>query len=387
MTKSEKIDKIVEGLEQSTDFEIMKEMKAVLNKVFGEDNNQILKPNYFSARRVSGDDNLLANFLHMAGVSTPEELEEWMKRYMAHGLYYQILIKFPEVTITNGEEKHIMKDLYVRAFVRPNGTVRSGIDGIRTKLSIAEVRSSYAHSHLPYCNPRDIVFQPFCTGIGPINQVMMLLNSKFSYANFMMFCLNLKTFVAWESKEGRPHMYIENITKANNDAHFYLHESFAKDTAGYLINLMGELPAEDVLTFLNYDVLPTRIDVKANDIFENWAANHIRGWDIDRMFPGHGFEKDCLFNTKDNNGNYYPIPRRDVPEDLYNTDKVLLQFKGEDIKLQVELPQINEAEIIKDEEKVPHHAITKYVGEKLSRALSKTAFGIARIRLGSAGVD
>jgi hypothetical protein len=386
MTKSEKIDKIVEGLEQSTDFEIMKEMKAILNKVFGEANNQILKPNYFSARRVSGEDGLLANFLHMAGDSTPEELENWMKSYMAHSLYYQILIKFPEVTITNGEDKHVMKDLYVRSFVRPNGTMRSGICGIRSKLNIAEIRSQYAHSHLPYCNARDVQFQPFCTGIGPINQVMMLLNSKFTYVNFMMFCLHLKTFVAWESKEGKPHMYIENIYKANDQAHYYLYPSYATEVGDLIVRLMKNVPPEHVLGLFDYDVLPTRIEVKTNDAFEKWACELIRSWDIDSMFPGYGWEKDNLLNTKDNNGRYYPIPRRDLPPDQYDSNKVLLQFKGEDIKLEVEFPPIIDAEIIKDEEKVPHHSIIQQISKKLTSSFSKTAFNNARIKLGCAGV-
>lgn len=385
MTKAEKIEEIVKNLEGETDFEIMKEMKAILNKTFGEANNQILKPNYFSAKRIAYEDGNLSGFLAAARDQTPDELTGYMKMCMNHSLYYQILIKFPEVEITNGTDKHIMNDLYVRIFVRPNGTMRTGIDGIRGKLSIAEVRSQYAHSHLPYNNPRDSIFQPFCTGIGPINQVMMLLNSKYSTVNFKMFLFHLKVYVAWESKEGRPHMYMENIGKGNSDDYYQLYDHAASDVANYIVRIMKDVPTDELLSFLDYNVSSTKISIKPNDKYEKWAASIILGWNIQAMWPGYGLDTNCLLNTKDVAGRYYPIPRRGLREDLYDTEKVLLQFKGEDIKLQVEKPAITDAENIKDEEKVPHHLLTKYVGEKLSSSLSKAAFSNARIRIGCAG--
>ena len=385
MTKAEKIEKIVEGLEARTDFDILKEMKGVLNSVFGEANTQIVKPNLETMKDIARGDGNLTYLLQAARDLDPEPLENWLKGYNPDTLCYQILIKFPEVKITNGEDDHIIRDLYVRAFVRPNGTMIPHLDGIRGKLSIAEVRSGYAHSHLPYINAADLYFNQFCTGIGPINQVLMLLNNKFSLINFKMFMFHLKVFVAWESKEGRPHMYLENISKANQQTQYYLHDSHAANVGDVILRRFRTLDKEFALGMLTYDVLPTRIEVKINDEFEKWASDEIRGWDLNHVFPGYGFEMDSLLNTKDNNGRYYPIPRRGLPPDQYDSNRVLFHFKGEEIKLQVELEPINDQETIKDEEKVPHQSITKYVSKKLSSNLSKSAFGNARIRLCSAG--
>lgn len=385
MTKEEKINKIVEGLEESTDFAIMKEMKEILNKTFGEENNQILKPNYFSVRRIAYEDGNLNGFLATAKEFEVEELTRHIKLHMGHSLYYQILIKFPEIEITNGVHKHTIKDLYVRAFIRPNGTIRTGIDGIRGKLNIEEVRSQYLHSHLPYSNPRDLIFQPFCTGIGPINQVMMILNNKYTTTNFKMFLFHLKVYVAWESLEGRPHMYIENIGKGNSNDVYYLGEGAASDVADRLVRTMKDIPTENLIELLDYDVLPTKITVNINDKFEKWASETIRGWDLERMMPGYSLETNCLLNTKDNSGRYYPIPRSGARTDLYDPEKVILQFKGQDIKLKVEEYQDPNIKTIKDEEKVPHRLITKYLCQKLSSTLSQKAFGNARIRLGRAG--
>lgn len=386
MTKAEKIDKIVEGLEEKTDFEIMKQMKEILNKVMGESNNQILKPNYHTIKRIAYEEGNLSGFLAMAKDCEIKELEDYIRVYLSEGLFYQILIKFPEVKITNGSDEHLIKDLYVRVLLRPNGTLVPHLSGIRGKLSIHEVRSGYAHSHLPYINPRDFTFDQFCTGIGPINQVLMLLSNKFTEINFKMFLFHLKVFVAWESKEGRPHMYMENISKTNHRQEYHLNTGIAENVGKVLLGEVKKLSPEAALPLLDYDILPTKVTVKINDAFEKWAAGVIRSWDLNTLFRGYGLEMDCLMNTKDNMGRYYTIPRRDVPPDLYDSEKVLFQFKGEDIKLQVELPQIIDAETIKDEEKIPHQLITKYVSEKLSSGLSKSAFGNARIRLCSAGV-
>lgn len=384
----EKIEEIVSNLESTTDFSIMREMKEILNKVFGEENNQILKPSLFTMERLAEEEGVHPNFVAAINKEgTTNYLERWLKSHLQDALSYQIIIKFPEVEITNGKEKHIMKDLYVRVLIKPDGTIRSGLSGTRGKLSIHEIRSQYAHSHLPYCYPRDMSFQPFCTGIGPINQVMMVLSTKFSVVNFKMFCFHLKVYVAWESKEGKPHMYIENISKVNKHTEYYLSESHARDAGYFLLKDLREVDHEMILSMLDYDVLPTKIEVKVNSEFEKWASAKMNNWNLDEAFPGSRIEKNCLFNTKDSSGKYHPIPRTYCCDDLYNKDKVILQFKGENIKLQADMPQIVDTEIIKDEEKVPNPVITKYISEKLSRSLSKTAFSNARIRAGSAGTS
>lgn len=385
MTKTEKINEIVEGLEKDTDFGIMREIKEILNKTFGEENNQIIKPNYFTIKKLAQEQGILSHFMETARSANTEGLQSWLTRYFPNTLCYQVVIKFPELEITNGVDKHIIKDLYVRFFLRPDGSMKSGIDGVRGKLSIAEVRSTYAHSHLPYCNPRDMMFQSFCTGVGPINQVMMLLSTKFSVINFKMFCFHLKVYVVWESKEGKPHMYIENIHKQNSHTEFQLGAGTAVDAALQLLEDLRACDAETILSFLNYDVLPTRIEVSANDNFEKWACEKIMNWDLNSIWAGYNIERECFLNTKDNSGKYYSIPRNTVPEELFDSDKVLLQFKGEDIKLQVELSKTVDEQTIKNEEKVPNPNITRYIGEKLSSQLSKTAFSNARVRNCSAG--
>lgn len=384
MTPSEKIEEIVKGIEEETNFEVLKEMKSILNKVFGEENNQILKPEMFSIKKMAEEEGVLDAFMEMCNNEDVNKIRSYIKTWISYAMLYQIIIKFPKIEITNGKNKHTIEDLYVRCFVRSNGTLVPELYGIRAKLTIPELKSGYSHSHLPPSNPFYPMFELFCTGIGPINKVMMVLSTKFTDVNFKMFLFQLKVFVSWESKEGRPHMYLEDIGKANNDSYYFLYNDYAERAADKLIRSMRGLSIEKALSYLYYDVTPTKIIITPNPEYEKWAYEVIKNWDVPNLFTSN-LTVNNLLNTKDTAGNYYNIPKDECNEDLYKKDAILLMFKGEPIKLHVEFPK--ELQNKKHEEKVPHPLITGYVSEKLSKLLTKEAFSNARIRVGSAGSD
>lgn len=141
-----------------------------------------------------------------------------------------ITIYYPNITISNKDNKqHNIKDLFVSLKFELNKKDKKnkkvniiGIFGRRATLTYEEVCSNYAHSHL---NPsvehyfetnnknffRNTITR-FCTGSGEINILLADYNcNDFNEDRFNLILVQLMTLVSWESIEGTPYRYINNI--------------------------------------------------------------------------------------------------------------------------------------------------------------------------------
>ena len=145
-----------------------------------------------------------------------------------------IYILFPIVNITNrNNKKHTIKDLLVEIILHShiNQDIRiDSLKGGRLTLSYAEYQSDYFHSHLsttkgaissgmtlPYMDS-------FCTGSGEINIYHSNINGDgFNEERFMRYAMQILSLVSYESIEGTPYRYMNNIrTHSRSGSYFHL---------------------------------------------------------------------------------------------------------------------------------------------------------------------
>lgn len=128
----------------------------------------------------------------------------------------EIILRFPEITITNSHQNtHIIKDLFVKFSITFSGNYYSvqEIKGTRSTLSYSEYTSNYRHSHLS-SSVRALEWSSFCTGEGPINNIKAMLGGlidSFDINLFEHYLIHIKEYVEWESLEGGTYIRMEEI--------------------------------------------------------------------------------------------------------------------------------------------------------------------------------
>lgn len=146
----------------------------------------------------------------------PENVFE-MSKIWTNDVISFILIYFPEFTITNEfGENHIIRDLYIRLSLRPDGTPYSYIDGQRSTFTEAEVNCGYIHSHLRRSCFYE--YQHFCLGTAPIKDTLLSLNDIYSEDLWLLFCGELEEYLKTESLSGVPYIGMSEIFNWKNIA-------------------------------------------------------------------------------------------------------------------------------------------------------------------------
>jgi hypothetical protein len=137
--------------------------------------------------------------------------------------YITYLIRFPEIRIKNSrEQEHIIKNFYVCLTFDLHFRLIGKIRGFKTTYSAVEILNSYVHSHLTVRRPKGIVenYQcrtEFCLGIGqPIELSIVKLNNLYDEEILTSLCVQLESYLSWESLEGNPYVKIEGLVKRNN---------------------------------------------------------------------------------------------------------------------------------------------------------------------------
>lgn len=185
-------------------------MKKLLVIVFGEAFHQISEQEVYEER-----DNMIPLHRYM----------EVLKGRTSK-VHYITTIHFPEIEITNTENaRQMIKDLYVRFYLNGNvklteiiehGCTNGYLSGLRTTYTHREYQADYAHSHLPG-RTNTPHFKKFCTGSGPIKQIIIKLAANYGSVDYQMFLHTIKNYVKHESLDGVPHRWIRNIgTEATN---------------------------------------------------------------------------------------------------------------------------------------------------------------------------
>lgn len=174
-------------------------------------------------------------------------------------LNFLILIKFPEIVITNTRrQKHTIRDLFVRIkfesrisildhpyYVRHDREkrykedlgdnitqtldmgdnyepinyrlkgyrIKHNMDGMRGIVTPAEYQSCYAHSHLGSRSGNVFTeWGGYCLGSGEINETFTMLSVEFNMGLFELLLHQITVYVRWESIEGAPFIRMDTIT-------------------------------------------------------------------------------------------------------------------------------------------------------------------------------
>lgn len=124
-----------------------------------------------------------------------------------------ILVHFPHVRVTNEHDRFVdINHLWAKVKVMYNGTLNGGFTLNRSEYTLLHFRSHYMHSHISDIPTYDFTqFQNPCTGSGPINGTISVLNRDYDEDMWNMFCLELSKYVTVESVAGRPYHYLERL--------------------------------------------------------------------------------------------------------------------------------------------------------------------------------
>jgi hypothetical protein len=133
-----------------------------------------------------------------------------------------LYLHYPHTTIWNQhDDYHDIEDMFVKfniVYFNENKSIGfTGMEAFRTTFTMAEICSSYVHSHLNKCHFMDgaspFTRQNFCTGESDIETMlgnMVLEPISLDYLQVLKF--NLDGFLSWESIDGVPHIHLENIS-------------------------------------------------------------------------------------------------------------------------------------------------------------------------------
>ena len=246
------------------------------------------------------------NILTILGGVTWEEFDDFLYKFQ-----YQIVVHFPEVTITNENNKSItIQDLYAKVCINSLGKFIVGPLFNRATYPYIQMVRGYMHSHI-----NGIVtgerFTSSCLGSGPITRTINSLRMEYEDGLWELYCIELEKYVHVESLQGGPYHRLENVTGSNTapvNSEIKMYTSFSlnddDDLRDFLINFtsilidsrelkwitkytlgysLGMSLSEFILVaskiFINYyntELLKNHIDLTQNYLFDtNILSNYI----------------------------------------------------------------------------------------------------------------
>lgn len=149
-------------------------------------------------------------------ISTILERVTWDRFYdFLSQFQYQIVVHFPEVTITNENNKSIViQDLYAKVCINGLGNLCSGPLFNRATYPYVQLVRGYMHSHINGIVTDDH-FTSSCLGSGPINRTINSLRLECEEGLWKLYCIELEKYVHVESLQGGPYHRLENVTGNN----------------------------------------------------------------------------------------------------------------------------------------------------------------------------
>lgn len=326
----------------------LKEIKGLLDTIFGAECNQITELNINEA----GDARIpVINYMQTL-VSRKDR---------AH---FQMTIHYPEFVITNGKLKHTIKDLYVRFQLKADlKFMPATFSGMRTTFTNQEMLATYTHSHLSgICTE----FSTFCTGTGPIKMLMLTLASGYNSNTFKMFLHSLNNYVRWESLTGTPYRYIKNI---GNNAPIHTIE-FDREEKTTLINTCFNFVIQNH-KLLKYNLTETKVGIELTDEFElkfaEYLTQHQNNEILRELF---GFRDINNITPFKSSTGVYTTVQPNTPHNR-NTTTPILEFKG----IQKYLNITNDSAATSTSKRYPHPGISGPIIEQFSELITKKAFG------------
>jgi len=270
---------------------------------------------------------------------------------------YDVIILFPEVTLTNGVRgvSYKIKDLYVKLEYDEDFVLKKSMQGRRGILSVTDYSCGYRHSHLPSSG---MGWTNFCLGASELSAITTDLSSPreiqgdFSIIQFELHMYQIDAYVKWESLGGGPHFRIRTIRIPGETRHIL--ESRKSSIYTEILRKIDNFPVKFdntnkrfVIDFLELeDFLTKRIvdfGLIDNVMCKKAGDSYIYSTSYDLNFL-----RDKIIKAN-----------RKLEEDA-----VQYTFKGEKKRVVVEELDVTE-DMEKNLEDVMHPDITRYVLRKL----------------------
>lgn len=343
------------------DMEIFSHIKKMLNSIFGEENNQILRG--VPEEQKEG----LRTRIRIMGTAVFKDKTDdkiWDDLVGLGYMEFSIIIRFPTVTITNdARESHEIKDLLVRVPLSGKGFV-GGMEGTRGSITPEEFTAQYRHSHLPRSN--NSTWQGFCLGSGPLAYMIPIMRHKYKPEQFQMFLLAIREYVKWESISGQPFVRMNTIKNRTGTVNADILT---------IADILREQYIKAVFQFLKgipFDFLMANVDLKLDggkytatisDVLESMITLHFGEADVIR-YKVNLSSYLCYKNT---DGKYVSGVLADVTLPPQPTPTVI--FKGEKIFLKI----INKEENVAQTTKFLHPVFKRELEIRLSNHFNISA--------------
>jgi len=271
----------------------------------------------------------------------------------------QILVWWPEVTITNEHNKSVkIQDLYAKIPINIEGKIpleMSGVTMTRTTYNALQFSSGYMHSHLMGFSPeRESSYARFsepCLGRGPIRNTIIDLKATNEEALWMLFCQELAQYVTVESLTGGPYRKLEFI---GFDRRGKVPCEYQTRTPKEILEILGRGRPEEISrvkeilsNFMEYyaSLSPLPVSyiqgkyictwsfydylVNVSNAFIDWINQHGNMDDVDILT-----RTSCIKTVECGEGGFYEtggiIGRQGIVEGVE-----ILKFKGESKRLHV----------------------------------------------------
>ena len=228
-------------------------------------------------------------------------------------IYFNFIIYFPEITISNGRIKHTIKDLYVelKSFWKNKSYETTGfyLNGIRGSITLEEYERGYFHSHLPGVRKR---FEAFCLGSGPLSNLYYDFDINNSTEDWQYIFTLVNDYVRWESISGRPYNRIDNIGMSS------------------VLNPIPDHVISQIIKTFNFTNLSCKIDDSGIVVTPTEELEK----DIVNKLLGTSYEQYLCY--RNNNGEYLTKNQCNKTSQISNlVDAELFTFKGETIKFKI----------------------------------------------------
>lgn len=284
----------------------------------------------------------------VVNVLTNTTVKERIGNAKFNGIF--ILVHFPHVRITNEYNRFVdINHLWAKVKVMYNGTLNGGFTLNRSEYTMLHISSGYMHSHVSNIPVSDFTsFQSPCTGSGPINGTISVLNRDYDEDMWNMFCLELSKYVTVESIAGSPYKYLEKL--GTNDMELGINRFITYLSPFYYENtLSSDKLKEFVRHFINsrklkfnyvngsYSIGMSFIEyiVLISNEFIKWYNDQFNKEELTAKFAElkrKGILKECII---DNGKIYYNRGRNNVNNYARYIGKKVCVFKGREITVDI----------------------------------------------------
>ena len=284
----------------------------------------------------------------VVNVLTNTTVKERIGNAKFNGIF--ILVHFPHVRVTNEHDRFVdINHLWAKVKVMYNGTLNGGFTLNRSEYTLLHIRCHYMHSHISSIPTGDFTqFQNPCTGRGPINGTISVLNRDYDEDMWNMFCLELSKYVTVESVAGVPYNYLEKL--GTNDMEVGVDRFITYLSPNYYESV---ITPDKFREFVRYFIISKKLKfnyvngsysigmsliefiVLISNEFIKWYNDQFNKEELTAKFAElkrKDILKECII---DNGKIYYETGRTNVNNYLDYIGKKVCMFKGREITISI----------------------------------------------------